>query len=258
VVNADNLAKDYQWMQEHTAGYEVTVTDVSEETYMIALQGPKAIELLQHLTPTNLADVPRFTAFEDKVAGVEAIVGRTGYTGEDGVEIFFPAEKAVALWETILKTGEEVGIEVKPVGLAARDSLRFEPSFPLYGHEIDADTTPLEANLGWACKFETEFIGREALLKQKEEGLHKKLIGFELVDKGMPRQGYPVANAKGEEIGTVVTGMYGPTVEKYCGHAFVEPEYTKPGTDLQILVRNKPKAAKVVKRPFYRPAYREA
>jgi glycine cleavage system T protein len=258
VVNAANRAKDYQWMLAHTDGYEVNVTDVSDDTYMIALQGPHAIELLQQLTPTKLADVPRFSAFEDEVGGIPAIVGRTGYTGEDGVEIFFPAEKAGELWQTILNTGQAAGLEVKPIGLAARNSLRFEPSLALYGHEIGPDITPLEANLGWVCKFETDFIGREALLKQKEEGVSKKLIGFELTDKGMPRAGYPVANEQGQEIGTVVTGLYAPTVDKYCGHAFVDPAYARPGTAVQIIVRNKPKTAVVVKRPFYVPAYRQA
>lgn len=256
VVNADNLAKDFRWMQDHAAGYDVTVTNVSEETYMVALQGPKAIELLQKVTPTNLANIPRFTAFEDKVAGISAIVGRTGYTGEDGVELFFPAEKAVEMWETILNTGQETGIEVRPIGLAARDSLRFEPAFPLYGHEISADITPLEANLGWACKFDSDFVGRKALLRQKETGLTRKLVGFELTEKGVARQGYPVANTAGDEIGVVATGLYAPTVDKYCGHAFVPIEYAKVGTDLQILIRNKPKAALVAKRPFYTPAYR--
>lgn len=258
VVNADNLAKDYRWLLDHAQDYAVTVTDVSAETYMIALQGPRAIELLQMLTSTDLSEVPRFTAFEDKVSGIQAIVGRTGYTGEDGVEIFFPAGQAVEMWETILQTGAESGIEVKPVGLAARDSLRFEPAFPLYGHEISADITPLEANLGWACRFDSDFIGKDALLKQKSEGPAKKLVGFELTAKGMPREGYPVTNAGGEEIGTVVTGLYAPTVDKYCGHAYLEPAYAKPGTDLQILIRNKPKAAVVVKRPFYTPAYKDA
>lgn len=257
VVNASNLAKDYRWMLDHTAGYNVIVTDVSPETYMIALQGPKAIELLQHLTPTDLSQVARFRAFEDQVAGIAALVGRTGYTGEDGVEIFFPAEQAVAMWTGMLKKGQEVGIEVKPIGLAARDSLRFEPSFPLYGHEIGPEITPLEANLGWVCKFEVDFVGREALLKQKAAGVGKKLIGFELTDKGVPREGYPVADETGTEIGQVVTGLYAPTVDKYCGHAFVKPEFTQPGTRLQIIIRDKPKAAVVVKRPFYVPAYRQ-
>jgi aminomethyltransferase len=256
VVNASNRAKDFQWMLDHATGYDVTVTDVSTETYMIALQGPKAIDLLQKLTPTNLATVPRFSAFEDEVGGIPAIVGRTGYTGEDGVEIFLPAEKAVEMWQTILNMGQAASIEVKPIGLAARDSLRFEPSFALYGHEIGPDITPIEANLGWVCKFDSEFIGRAALLKQKEEGVTKKLIGFELTDKGMPREGYAVANEKGEQIGQVVTGVYAPTVDKYCGHAFVDPAYAQPGTTIQIIIRNKPKAAVVVKRPFYVPAYR--
>ncbi len=255
-VNASNLDNDFQWMLDHVADYNVTVTNISDETYMLALQGPKAIELLQTLTATNLADVARFTSFEDDVAGIPTLVGRTGYTGEDGVELFFAADRAVEMWETILNKGVEVGIEVKPIGLAARDSLRFEPAFPLYGHEINAETTPIEANLGWACKFDSDFIGKEALLKQKAEGISKKLVGFELTAKGMPREGYIVANEQGEEIGEVVTGMYAPTAEKYCGHAFVKPEYTKPGTPIQIMIRNKAKAAVIVKRPFYKPAYR--
>ena len=160
------------------------------------------------------------------------------------------------VWEKILNTGAEVGIEVKPIGLAARDSLRFEPAFPLYGHEINEDTTPLEANLGWACKLNSDFVGKEALLRQKEAGLPKKLIGFELTERGVPRQDYVGANADGQEIGIVVTGLYAPTAEKYCGHAFVPPEYAKVGTPLQVVIRNKPKSAFVVKRPFYKPAYR--
>jgi len=257
VVNADNLDKDFQWMQEHSQGFNVTVTDVSEETYMIALQGPKAIDLLQQLVPVNLNTVDRFSAVETQLDGATALIGRTGYTGEDGVEIFFPADHALQIWQKILNTGPDAGIEVKPIGLAARDSLRFEPAFPLYGHEIDADTTPLEANLSWVCKFDTDFIGKEALLKQKESGITKKLIGFELTEKGVPRQGYPVATPAGQKIGTVATGLYAPTVDKYCGHAFVPPQHAKVGTDINILIRNKPKAAVVVKRPLYKPAYRK-
>lgn len=255
-VNASNLDKDYHWLLDHTAGYHVTVTNISTETYMLALQGPQALALLQQLTPTDLSQVARFTAFEDTVAGIPALVGRTGYTGEDGVELFFPAERAVEMWTGILAQGEAAGIEVKPIGLAARDSLRFEPAFPLYGHEINETVTPLEANLGWACKLDHEFIGRAVLLKQKETGLDKKLVGFELTDKGVPREGYEVANEAGAVIGQVVTGLYAPTVDKYCGHAYVPPAYAQPGTPLQILIRNKPKSTVVVKRPFYVPAYR--
>jgi glycine cleavage system T protein len=257
VINADNRTKDFDWMQTQAAGYNITLDDVSDETYMLALQGPRAIELLQPLTPARLNDLPRFNAVETTIDGVAALIGRTGYTGEDGVEIFFTAERARQIWERLLQMGQEVGIEVKPIGLAARDSLRFEPSFPLYGHEISAEITPLEANLGWACKFETDFIGRAALLKQKESGLTKKLIGFEMAEKSVPRQGYAVLDSAGREIGAVVTGLYAPTVDLYCGHAFVPPESVHPGTQLQIVIRNKAKAAVVVKRPFYRPAYRK-
>jgi glycine cleavage system T protein len=256
VVNADNLVKDYQWLQDHTQGYEVTVEDISAQTYMLALQGPQAIPLLQHLTKTDLSAMPRFTAVETTLNGVNTLIGRTGYTGEDGVELFFSADQALTLWEAILNTGDAVGIEVKPIGLAARDSLRFEPGFALYGHEINAEVTPLEANLGWVCKFETDFIGKEALLQQKQGGLSKKLVTFVLADKGVPRQGYPVTALSGEEIGVVVTGLYAPTVEKYCGNAFVQPDYAKVDTPLNIMIRDKPKAATVVKRPLYVPAYR--
>jgi aminomethyltransferase len=257
VVNASNLDKDYQWMRDHAQGYNITLKNVSEETYMLALQGPQAIELLQKLTQADLAYVPRFSAIEADVSGVPAIIGRTGYTGEDGVELFFPAHAALKVWEATLAAGLAEGIEVNPVGLAARDSLRFEPGFPLYGHEINADITPIEANLGWACQFDKDFIGRTTLLRQKERGVAKKLIGFELTEKGVPRQDYPVTTPDGQPIGVVVTGMYAPTVNKYCGHAFVPPEYAVPDTALNIIIRDKPKTALVVKRPFYTPAYRK-
>jgi glycine cleavage system T protein len=223
---------------------------------MLALQGPKAIELLLKLTQTDMGQAARFSGLEAQISGIPAIIGRTGYTGEDGVELFFPAEAAFQVWESILNTGATAGIEVKPIGLAARDSLRFEPGFPLYGHEISADITPIEANLGWACKFDSDFIGKEVLLNQKETGVTKKLIGFELTEKGVPRQDYTVATEIGEPIGKVVTGLYAPTVDKYCGHAFVPPAYATVGTSLQIIIRDKPKAAVVVKRPFYVPTYR--
>lgn len=256
VVNAANLDKDFAWMQQHVGDFQVEVTDVSAETYMMALQGPRAIDLLRNLSTKNLATMARFTATETLLADVPTLVGRTGYTGEDGVELFLPAAKASAVWQTILGEGKRAGIEVAPIGLAARDSLRFEPAFPLYGHEINDETTPLEANLSWACSFDSDFMGRDALLKQKEAGLEKKLIGFELTERGVPREGYTVTNADGTAIGTVVTGLYAPTVDKYCGHAFVDPAHAKVGMPLQIMIRERPKAALVVKRPFYKPAYR--
>jgi len=256
VVNASNRTKDFAWMNTHAVGFDVLVSDISDETYMIALQGPHALAVLQTLVRADLQALPRFSAMEDTIAGVTSYIGRTGYTGEDGVELFFSAESAVHVWESILAAGVASGIELKPIGLAARDSLRFEPGFALYGHEIDADITPLEANLVWACSFEKDFIGKQALLRQKTEGLKKKLIGFELTESAVPRQGCTVINAAELPIGRVVEGLYAPTVDKYCGHAFVPPEYAAVGTPLCILIRDKPKAALVVKRPFYKPAYR--
>jgi glycine cleavage system T protein len=257
VVNAANRAKDYDWMLENAAAFEVAVTDVSDETYMIALQGPRAIELLQSLVPVDMNTVPRFTAVETTLSDTSALIGRTGYTGEDGVEIFFPAGDAEKVWTGILAAGQQHSIEIAPIGLAARDSLRFEPGFALYGHEIDDNITPLEARLGWACKLNKEFIGRDALVKQKKEGVPRKIVAFELTGKGVPRHEYRVTNGAGEEIGMVVTGLYAPTVDKYCGNALISSRYAKTGTDLQIIIRNKPKPAVVVKRPFYIPAYRE-
>jgi glycine cleavage system T protein len=243
-------------MQDHIGNYNVSLTNVSPQTYMLALQGPRAIPLLQKLTAADITAMPRFTALETAVEGVTTLIGRTGYTGEDGVELFFPAEQALKIWQAILNTGNSAGIEIKPIGLAARDSLRFEPGFALYGHEIGANITPLEARLGWACKFEADFMGRDALLKQKESGVDKTLVSFELTEKGVPRQDYAVLNQLGQKIGAVVTGLYAPTVDKYCGNAFVPPKYAAPGTNIQIEIRHKPKAAVVVKRPLYVPAYR--
>ena len=255
VINAANREKDVAWMEQVARDFDVNVDDVSDATYMIALQGPRAIELLQQVTDADVSGMGRFSALEATVAGVAALVGRTGYTGEDGVELFFADEAAVKMWEALLAAGEAHGIEVAPIGLAARDSLRFEPGFALYGHEIDAETTPLEAKLSWVCSFDNDFIGRDALLAQKEAGVRKTLVSFELTERGVPREGYPVV-VDGEEVGTVVTGMYAPTVEKYCGNAFVAPEYAKVGTPLEIIIRDKSKAAQVVKRPFYKPSYR--
>lgn len=256
VVNAANRDKDFEWMQSHQAGFDATLTDVSLEVYMLALQGPHAIELLNNVAQADISVMPRFSMLKTTILDIETMVGRTGYTGEDGVELFFPSEKAVEMWQGLLDAGAQQDIEITPVGLGARDSLRFEPCFALYGHEITEDITPLEANLKWACKLDHEFIGRDALVAQREQGLQKKLIGFELTERGVPREGYAVANTDGQSIGEVVTGMYAPTIDKYAGHAFVPPEYAKVGTELSIIIRDKPKSAVVIKRPFYKPAYR--
>lgn len=254
VVNASNREKDVAWAQAHTGDFEVEVRDLSDETYMLAFQGPKAPAILKRLAHVNLDEVPRFTAATDAIfEDVPVLMGRTGYTGEDGFELFFPAEHALKVWEGILQEGEAEG--VKPIGLAARDSLRFEPCMPLYGHEIAADVTPVEARLTFAVSFDKDFLGRDALLKQKLEKPEYVLVGFEMIDKGVPRQGYEVIHDD-FEVGEVTTGMFSPTMERYLGMAYVPREISAQGTEIEIVIRDKPKEAKIIKRPFYVPAYR--
>lgn len=253
-VNASNREKDVSWALAHAGGFDVEVRDLSDETYMLAFQGPRAPAILNRLAHVNLDEVPRFSAVTDTMfEDVPVLLGRTGYTGEDGFELFFPAEYALKVWEGILDAGEAEG--VKPIGLAARDSLRFEPCMPLYGHELSADITPIEARLSFALSLDKDFIGRDALLKQKLEGPDYVLVGFEMVDKGVPRHGYQVAH-EGLDVGYVATGMFSPTTERYLGMAYVPHEISAHGTQIEIVIRDKPKRARVVKRPFYVPAYR--
>jgi aminomethyltransferase len=254
VVNAANRAKDLAWFRAHTHGYDVAVADVSDETYMLALQGPRAQATLQALCPLDLARMPFHTGQETMVAGVITYVGATGYTGEYGYELFFPAEKAEHVWHALLEAGKPYGII--PCGLAARDSLRFEPCLPLYGHEISAEVDPISAGLGWTVSFDKgDFIGRDALLQTKLEGPSDRLVAFEMVEKAVPRQGYPVLS-NNVEVGRVTTGMYAPTVGRYVGLAYVPADLAAIGTELTILIREKTRLAKVVKKPFYTPAYR--
>lgn len=253
-INASNREKDVAWTKSHARDYHVTVKDISDETYMIAFQGPKALEIMNRLTAGDLSQVPRFTAtLETIFENVPVLLGRTGYTGEDGFELFFPIEHAVKVWEGILKAGEADG--VKPIGLAARDSLRFEACMPLYGHEINATTSAVEAGLNFALSLDKDFIGRDALLKQKQEKTERALIGFELIDKGVAREGYPVVY-NGQEVGKVTSGMFSPTTKKYLGMAYVPRAISARDTVIEIMIRNKPTRAKIVKRPFYVPAYR--
>ncbi len=254
VANASNLNKDYQWLIKQSKGKNVSVTNISEETYMIAFQGPKAIEIMDSITDNRTGRIARFSSVEDNIFDTDVLIGRTGYTGEDGIELFFSALKAEIVWQGIIDSGLKIGIEVLPIGLAARDSLRFEPGFPLYGHELNENKTPLESRLKWACALDKDFIGKEAILKQIEDGLPSKLVSFELIDKGVPREEYKVLSPAGEEIGYVTTGLYAPWVEKYCGNAFLEPKYTKIGTEILIQIRKKTKKAVVMKRPLYKPS----
>lgn len=256
VANASNLEKDFNWLKKQGRDRDVSIVDISEETYMIALQGPKALEVMDSLTEHRAGTIARFSSAEETIFGVDLMIGRTGYTGEDGVELFYPAEDAEKVWQGIIDQGKKIGIDILPIGLAARDSLRFEPGFPLYGHELNEVKTPLEGRLKWACALDKDFIGRDAILKQLDSGLPSKLVTFEMVDKGVPREEYPVLSAQGEQIGSVVTGLYAPWVDKYCGNAYVKPEYAKIGTELLIQIRKKTKKAVVVKRPLYKPSYR--
>jgi glycine cleavage system T protein len=260
VVNASNRASDVQWMRER-APKGVVVDDRSDDTYMIAVQGPRAIELLTAVggsagrAVSGVAALRRFTAGEISVGGTKALFGRTGYTGEDGGELFFPADRALEVWELLLAEGGQLGIETVPIGLAARDSLRFEAGMPLHGHEISPTINPIEAGFKWACDFEKEFIGKAALQAIVAAGPKKRLVGLD-VTGGVPREGCAVLTPQGAPAGACVAGMFCPSVKRYAANAFVLPDFSIAGTVVAVSIRDKPREAVVVKRPLYVPAYR--
>jgi aminomethyltransferase len=257
VVNASNREADLKWMRGR-APAGVAIEDRSDETYMIAVQGPRALELLSAVSGGAASKLERFTSGKIEIGGVELLFGRTGYTGEDGGELFFPAEAAVELWESLLAKGSELGIETAPIGLAARDSLRFEAGMPLHGHEISPTINPIEAGFKWACDFTKDFVGRAALEAIVAEGPKRRLVGLD-VSGGVPREGCAVlasAEAGSPNVGVCAAGMYCPTVKKYAANAFVRPECAKLGTALAVSIREKARPAIVVKRPLYLPAYR--
>jgi aminomethyltransferase len=248
VVNASNREKDFAWMNAHRGGFKVELRDLSDELCMIAFQGPKAESVLQKIESFDLSSIKYHRAREFKIHGERGLLARTGYTGEDGFELFVPVKYGKHVWDAILEAGKDES--VKPIGLGARDSLRFEAKMPLYGHEIDAHTTPIEAGLGWACDFSKMFIGRDCLFKRKLEGVTKKLVGFEMIDRGIARKDYEIAK-DGRAIGIVTTGMFAPTLQKNIGLGFVAPEFAAIGTEFDVIVRGKPLKARVVKTPFY-------
>ena len=254
VVNASNRETDLAWFLSH-ADKGVKVTDKSDETYMMAVQGPKAMELLDLVSKPGVSSFERFNWGRVEIEGVPVLFGRTGYTGEDGGELFFPADKAEFLWELLLEKGKQSGIETMPIGLAARDSLRFEAGMPLHGHEISLSINAIEAGFKWACDFSKDFIGREALAKIVETGAARKLVGVDVAG-GVPREGYELTDDSGKVVGRCVAGMFCPTVKKYAANAFVEPGFAKIGTPLKVIIRGQAKDAVVVKRPLYIPAYR--
>ncbi len=249
VINAANVDKDFAWIQENLVP-GVSATNISDQYAQLALQGPEAQAILQKIIDVDLNSI-RFFWFNPqvKISGVECIVSRTGYTGEDGFEIYVSPQDAAFIWEEILSAGEDL---VSPVGLGARDSLRFEAKLPLYGQEIDQDITPLEAGLGFFVKLNgDDFIGRSALLKQKEEGLKRKLVEFSMVGKGIPRSHYEVQK-DGAVIGHVTTGLHAPTFKKPIGLALINIEFTEPGTKIDIMIRDKAIEAVVERGIFYK------
>lgn len=250
VVNASNMEKDYKWMIDHKGEFDIQIINISDDVSEIALQGPKAEKILQKLTDTNLSELKSFYLKRDvDVAGANCLISRTGYTGEDGFELYLSHEEAPVIWDKIMEAGKDEGI--KPVGLGARDTLRFEASMPLYGNEFSQEITPLEAGFGFFVKFDKgDFIGRETLLKQKEEGLKRKLVGFEMIDNGIPRHGYEVLK-DGQEIGFVTTGYHSPTLKKNIGNALIDAKFTAIDTIIEIQIRKKVAKAKIIDKRFY-------
>ncbi len=249
-VNAGNRDKDAAWMKAEGTAPGCTVTDRGDDYAQIAVQGPRAPVLVQSLTKRDLSGVKTYWFTEGEVAGVPCIIARTGYTGEDGFELFCAPDRAAGLWNTLLEAGKSVGLI--PAGLGARDSLRLESCYRLYGNDMDGTTTPLEAGLGWIVKLDKgDFRGRDVLVKQKETGLPQVLVGFRMRDKGIGRHDYPIVE-NGTRVGKVTSGTLGPTVQEAVGMAYVPPRLAKVGTPLQVEIRGKPVAAEVSKMPFYR------
>ena len=249
VVNASNIEKDWNHISKHNEKFGAKLTNASDEMSLIAIQGPKATETLQKLTETNLSEIPYYHFTEGKIAGFDdVIISNTGYTGSGGFEIYFKNENAVKIWEAITEAGEEFGLI--PCGLASRDTLRLEKGFCLYGNDIDDSTSPLEAGLGWITKFEKDFVDKEVLAKQKEEGITRTLVGFEMQEKAIPRHDYLVVDAEGNEIGKVTSGTMSPMKKIGIGLAYVAKPHFKIDSEIFIQIRNKNIPAKVVKLPF--------
>lgn len=248
VVNASNIEKDWNWLSSHK-GDNVTMVDESDDYSLFAVQGPDANKALQSLTDINLAEMVYYTFERGAFAGVDnVIVSATGYTGSGGFEIYVKNADALTVWNKIMEAGKE--FDLKPIGLAARDTLRLEKGFCLYGNDIDDTTSPIEAGLGWITKFTKDFIGSEGFKKQKEEGVSKRLVGFEMIDRGIPRHDYNILDAEGNVIGRVTSGTQAPSLGKAIGLGYVASSHRAVDTEVFIEIRNKSVKAKVVKIPF--------
>jgi aminomethyltransferase len=248
VVNASNADKDFEWLQQAAQGMDVDVQNVSADYAQLAIQGPNAERVLQTMTAVPLAPIKYYHFDRGDVDGAPAIISRTGYTGEDGFEIYVAPEHAPRILQKLVDAG------VKPCGLGARDTLRLEAKMALYGNDIDQTTTPIEADLGWIVKLEKgDFTGREVLAREKQEGPRRKLVGFEMVDRGIARHGYPIVDGT-EEIGVVTSGTHSPTLKKAIGLAYLPLDKSAPGSEFNVLIRGKETRARVVKTPFYKRA----
>lgn len=250
VVNASNIEKDWNWLEGHKSGFEVDMINISEETGLIAVQGPKAAEALQSLTNMDLAGMKYYTFEKGRFAGLEnVLVSATGYTGSGGFEIYCASGQLVEVWNAVFEAGKALNIQ--PAGLGCRDTLRLEMGFCLYGNDIDDTTSPLEAGLGWITKLQKgNFHSSEIMTQQKESGVVKKLVGFEVNDRRVPRHGYPIVDATGNVIGEVTSGTMSPSLEKPIGMGYVRTEFAKVGTEIFVQAGSKNLAASVVKLPF--------
>jgi len=252
VVNAANIRKDWEWLNEvNDIGAELG--DSSDNIAQLAVQGPASIEILQKLTDIDLSKLKFYTFTTGIMAGIkDVIISNTGYTGAGGFELYFYNEYAETIWDKIMEAGKPLGL--KPAGLAARDTLRLEMGFCLYGNDLDDSTSPIEAGLGWITKFNenNNFIDKERLLTQKKEGVGRKLVGFEMVERAIPRQHYSILNEDHQIIGEVTSGTMSPFLKKGIGMGYVEPQFASEGTDIFIAIRNKKSKARVVKTPFIR------
>ena len=248
VINASNIDKDVAWMTKQNEKFGATITNASDDYSLLAVQGPNAIHTLQKLTSVNLSDIPYYHFVEGNLAGIEMIISNTGYTGAGGFELYVKNNEALTLWNEVFKAGEEFSIE--PCGLGARDTLRLEKGFCLYGNDINDSTSPIEAGLGWITKFNQPFHMSDYHLKIKEDKPKKKLVGFELIDRGIPRQHYPICDASGAVIGEVTSGTQSPSLNKAIGLGYVASEFSKAGSEIFIEVRGKLLKAVVCKIPF--------
>src|SRR6201986_5525022 len=250
VVNASNIDKDWDWISKYnTMG--VDMKNISDRTSLLAIQGPKAAEALQSITDIDLPSMEYYTFKKGTFSGIDnVLVSATGYTGAGGFEVYFDNDHAEHIWDAIFKAGKPFGIQ--PIGLGARDTLRLEMGFCLYGNDIDDTTSPLEAGLGWITKFTKDFTARPIIEKQKETGVKQKLVGFEMIDRGIPRHDYEIADADGNNIGKVTSGTQSPSLQKAIGMGYVKNEFAKEGSEIYIKIRDNKIKAKVVKPPFYK------